>query len=84
MDRMNQCDEELTIVLLAVLHLEATVQTFVNLAAQAAALKGPESTYSENGDYSVRPTDTHSRLLKAMLSGHPFIFKSQTVFTVVS
>jgi hypothetical protein len=46
MDRMTECDEELTIVLLAVLHLGATIQNIVNLAAQAAALQGPESTCS--------------------------------------
>jgi hypothetical protein len=81
MDRMNECNEEFTIVLLAVLHLEATIQTIVNLTAQAAALQGPESTSSENGDYSVRLTDPHSRRLNVMQSGHPSIFKWQTGFT---
>jgi hypothetical protein len=41
---MNEGDEELTIVLLAILHHEATIQTIVNLAAQAAVLQGSEST----------------------------------------
>jgi hypothetical protein len=52
---MNDGNEELTIVFLDVLHYEATIQTIVNLTAQAAALQGSESTSSERGDYSVRP-----------------------------
>jgi hypothetical protein len=78
---MNEVDEELTIVLLAVHHHEATIQTIVNLAAQAAALQESESTCSECGDYSVRPTDPVTSRLKVIRSGHPSICKSQTGFT---
>jgi DDE superfamily endonuclease len=78
---MNEGDEELTIFLLAVHHHEATIQTIVNLAAQAAALQESESTCSECGDYSVRPTDPVTSRLKVIQSGHASIFKSQTGFT---
>jgi hypothetical protein len=78
---MNEGDEELTIVLLAVLHHEATIQTIANLSAQAAALQGSESTSSERGGYSVQPTDPVARRLNVIQSGHPSICKSQTGFT---
>jgi hypothetical protein len=78
---MNDGNEELLIVLLAVLHYEATVQTIVNLAAQAAALHGSESTSSERGDYSVRPTDPVARRFNVIQSGNPCIVRSQTGFT---
>jgi hypothetical protein len=74
---MNEGDEELTIVLLAVLHHEER-SSIANLAPQPAALQGSESTSTERGDYSVRPTDPVARRLNIIQSGHPSIFMLST------
>jgi hypothetical protein len=77
---MNEGHEELTIVLLAVIHIEATIQTIVNLAAQASALQGSESTSSERGDYSVWPTDPVARRLNVIQSGPLYLQVANRVY----
>jgi hypothetical protein len=54
---MDAHDEELTVVLLAVLQFESTLHTIAGVAAQAAAVHEMGVTNREGGDYSVRPMD---------------------------
>jgi hypothetical protein len=77
---MDEHDEELTVVLLAVLQFESTLHTIAGVAAQAAAVHEMGVTNREGGDYSVRPMDPVFHRLQVLQAGHPSIFKAQTGF----
>jgi hypothetical protein len=77
---MGEYDEELTVILLAVLQFESNVHTIAGIAAQAAVMHELGVTRRDGGDYSVRPMDPVAHRLQVLRSGHPSIFKGQTEF----
>jgi hypothetical protein len=77
---MDEHDEELTVVLLAVLQFENNLHTVAGLVAQVSATHEMGVTSRVEGDYSVRPMDPVTHRLQVLQSGHPSIFKAQTGF----